>query len=477
MPRCLIVSAWLLAFVPSGATVARPDPTGPATAPVAPAPALVPAFPGAEGFGRYARGGRGGAVLFVTHLGDSGPGSLRAAVEATGPRTVVFAVSGTIALRTPLVISQGAITIAGQSAPGDGITLRDQPLVVSADDVVLRFIRSRLGDVSKSADDAIWIAGGRRVILDHVSASWSEDETLSVSPRRAGDQALDEVTVQWSFITESLNHSAHPKGAHGYGSLVRGSRGVRYSFHHNLWAHHRARMPRPGNYASASEDPLGPLMDFRNNVFRNWGDSIAPVDGKDAPILASGYNADADAVSRYNFINNDYRRGPDSKAALAFEEGAPQAQAWFAGNRMDGVVPTDPWQLVGHSARAGYPQPEAFPVAPVPTTPAALAPAAVLRHAGASHARDAVDRRVVRDLAQGGGRIIDSQEEVGGWPVLLSTRAPSDRDRDGVPDAWEKKHGGDPARADSQRDADGDGYTALEDYLNALVRDTFDAAP
>lgn len=470
MSRVALLSACLLACAPVRAGADR---IGVPTSPSAATPAAVPAFPGAEGFGRFARGGRGGAVLFVTQLGDEGPGSLRAAVDTPGPRTILFSVSGTIALRSPLVVEHGAVTIAGQSAPGDGITLRDQPLVVSADDVVIRFVRSRLGDASKSADDAIWIAGGRRVILDHVSASWSEDETLSVSPRRAGDQVLDEVTVQWSFITESLNQSAHPKGAHGYGSLVRGSHGARYSFHHNLWAHHRARMPRPGNYASAADDPRGPLMDFRNNVFHNWGDSVAPVDGQDAPILAAGYNADADAVSRYNFINNDYRTGRNSKAALAFQEGAPNAQAWFAGNRMDGVVPTDPWRLVGHSDRPGYRQPQAFPVAPVATQTAALAAEQVLRLGGASHVRDAVDARVLRELAQGKGRIIDSQADVGGWPALRRRTPPRDRDRDGLPDAWEKKHGSDPAHADSARDDDGDGYTALEDYLNALVRDAF----
>lgn len=470
MSRFPLLAALLLSFPIAAAPVAGLAPSAaPATAP---GPRTL-AFPGAEGAGRFALGGRSGQVLIVDQLGDAGPGSLRAAIDTPGPRTVVFAVSGTIALRSPLEITHGRLTIAGQSAPGDGITLRDQPLVVSADDVVIRFVRSRLGDVSKSADDAIWIAGGRRVILDHVSASWSEDETLSVSPRRAGGQLLDEVTVQWSFITESLNHSSHPKGAHGYGSLVRGSHGVQYSFHHNLWAHHRARMPRPGNYESAATDPQGPLMDFRNNVFRNWGDSVAHVDGVDAPILASGYNADDDAVSSYNVVNNDYRRGVDSRSALAFQEGAPHARAYFAGNTMDGELPSDPWSLVANSARPGYRQPQELPAAPVATDSAAVALQRVLRSAGASHVRDAVDRRIVRELAQGGGRIIDSQSEVGGWPALKSTRAPADRDRDGVPDAWEKKHGTDPARSDSERDDDGDGFTALEDYLNALVRDTF----
>jgi pectate lyase len=204
------------------------------------------AFPGAEGAGRFALGGRGGQVLFVTNLEDSGPGSLRAAVETKGPRTILFRVSGTIKLAKPLVIREGRVTIAGQSAPGDGITLRDQRLEVAADDVVVRYIRARLGDESKTESDAVWINKGRRIILDHVSASWSVDETLSASARYVDpNEGFYDLTVQWSIISESLTHSLHAKGDHGYGSLIRGGRGARISFHHNLWANHSARMPRP----------------------------------------------------------------------------------------------------------------------------------------------------------------------------------------------------------------------------------------
>lgn len=208
------------------------------------APALaqqrpVPAFPGAEGVGATALGGRGGKVLFVTTLDDHGPGSLRAAVETPGPRTILFRVSGTIKLEKPLRIREGRVTIAGQSAPGDGITLRDHPLEVAADDVVIRYIRSRLGDESRTESDAIWILAGHRIILDHVSASWSVDETLSASANYTRpDQGFWDLTVQWSIIADSLTHSLHAKGEHGYGSLIRGGRGARISFHHNLWANH-----------------------------------------------------------------------------------------------------------------------------------------------------------------------------------------------------------------------------------------------
>mgnify|MGYP001582158194 CR=1 FL=1 len=207
------------------------------------------AFPGAEGAGQYAKGGRGGAVIKVTSLADAGPGTLRAAVEAKGARTVVFDVSGTIALKSALKIENPQITIAGQTAPGGGITLRDQSLIVAADEVIVRYIRSRLGDVSGVQGDAITVLKGRNIILDHVSASWSTDETLSLSSRfDPPENGFYDVTVQWSIIAESLDRSTHEKGRHGYGTLIRASNGARISFHHNLWAHHQARMPRPGNY-------------------------------------------------------------------------------------------------------------------------------------------------------------------------------------------------------------------------------------
>lgn len=182
----------------------------------------LPAFPGAEGFGSEARGGRGGAVHEVTNLNNSGPGSLRAAVEASGPRTVVFRVSGTIRLESNLVIRSARITIAGQTAPGDGICLRDASLDIRASDVVVRFIRCRLGDVAGRDADSVVVSDGERIILDHVSASWGVDETLSVT---TDENTLDRVTVQWCFITDALNDTEIKGSPHGYGSLIRGVRG------------------------------------------------------------------------------------------------------------------------------------------------------------------------------------------------------------------------------------------------------------
>lgn len=416
------------------------------------------AFPGAEGAGRHALGGRGGAVLRVSNLNDSGPGSLRAAVEAGGARTVVFDIGGTIRLASPLTIRRGRITVAGQTAPGGGITLRDQPLVIAADDVIVRHLRSRLGDESGVETDSLSIERGRRIMIDHVSASWSVDETLSVGSRYdPPERGIYDVTVQWSVIAESLNASGHAKGDHGYGSLVRGGHGARMTFHHNLWAAHRARMPRPGNYNPPTDDPLGPRFEFRSNVFYDWGGSHA------------GYNADTESLATYAFIGNAYVPGPDSTGRWAFEESNPMARAWFEGNAMDGAVPGDPWALVWQSDRPGYrlaTRPDwADPAAG--TTDATLE--RVLDDAGAGP-RDPVDARIVAGVRDRTGRIIDSQAQVGGWPDLAAGAPWSDRDGDGLPDEWEAARGlapGDPA--DGAADPDGDGFTNLEDWLNALA--------
>jgi hypothetical protein len=418
----------------------------------APAGGQTLAFPGAEGAGRFSAGGRGGAVIHVTNLDDSGPGSLRAALAARGPRTIVFDVAGTIRLGSDLVIREPRVTVAGQSAPGGGIALSDGTLTVDADDVVIRHLRVRRGDRAAGEGDSVWIKGGRRIILDHVSASWSVDETLSASARYTGGGGYYDLTVQWSIIAESLRRSHHEKGAHGYGSLIRGGRGARISFHHNLWAHHVARMPRPGNYAGPEDDPEGPLMEFRSNVFYNWGRGF------------SGYNEDEATLIRYSFIDNAYVAGPDSEGALAFRENNRLARAWFAGNSMNGVVPADPWSLVGGRMPEGYRLSGPVDVAPVAADPAPSAYRHVLDGAGA-WPRDAADARVTASVGARSGRHIDSQEEVGGWPALAAGRVEPDRDGDGMPDAWERAHGYDPGRADGNGDRDGDGMTNIEDWL------------
>ncbi|MBP6899354.1 MAG: hypothetical protein KBC73_04640 [Burkholderiaceae bacterium] len=425
------------------------------------------AFPGAEGAGRYALGGRGGRVIFVSNLADSGPGSLRAAVEAEGPRTVVFEVSGTIALKTPLVVKHGRLTLAGQTAPGDGITLRDQPFEIAADDVVVRFLRSRLGDESGVDGDAIGIVSGRRIVIDHVSASWSTDEVLSVSARfDRPERSFDAVSVQWSLICESLdaNRVKAPQ-KHGFGTLLRAGRGARVSFQHNLWAHHNDRMPRPGNWHGPDIDPDGGLFDFRNNVFYDWGRERA------------GYNLDTATRSTYSFVNNAYRRGPSSRGGLVFEESSPFARAFAAGNSLDGQLPADARSLWRAHAKhlpqglpAGYWLAQALDLGAVHTLPADQAQERVLAHVGASLSRDAVDRRVLQQFKDRAGRLIDSQAQVGGWPALKSLPPPPDSDRDGMPDAWERARGLNPNDpADGPRSDPYTGYTELELYLASLV--------
>lgn len=410
---------------------------------------MVPAFPGAEGFGAFNPGGRGGRVLRVTNLADFGPGSLRAAVEAEGPRTVVFDVAGIIELESRLVIANPYITIAGQTAPGGGVTLANYPTIITATDVILRHLRFRLGDAAGQQEDALEIKG-TNVIVDHASATWGIDETLSVSDAH-------NVTVQWSLIAHSLNRSIHEKGAHGYGSLVRGERGASYSFHHNLWAHHRSRMPRPGNYLSHKLDPLGLLADFRNNVIYNWEGSYP------------GANYDTDSISRYNFIGNYYLPGQNSGDTWAFRDENPYAQAFFQDNYMDGKLPEDPWSLVRGWGpwTEGYKLQEELPVAPVTTQSAPEAFKSVVAGAGA-FPRDAVDTAIIHSVLRGSGRIIDSQAEVGGWPQVESGQAEKDHDQDGIPDWWEQQNGLDPHDPSDAQELSVSGYTHLELYLNSL---------
>jgi len=410
------------------------------------------AFPGAEGFGQWSEGGRGGDVYIVTNLNDSGAGSLRQAINASGPRTVVFEVSGTISLNSPLYISNPRITIAGQTAPGDGICLKNHGLVVNANNVIVRHIRSRLGDNDGDVQDAMSVTGGNNIILDHVSASWGVDEVLSV-----GDNASN-VTVQWSIISEGLRNSIHPKGAHSYGALVRGHEGAGVSYHHNVFAHNEGRNPRPGNYLSHTEDPEGLLFDFRNNVVYNWGGTVA------------GYNDDTDSVSKYNFINNYYKAGPDSDGSLAFRQRIDDyCRAYFAGNAMNGSVPGDPWSLVTGQTGGSLKLGSALAVAPVTTESATDAYDSVLASAGASKPRDSVDERIVRQIRNGWGSIIDDEADVGGWPTLNSTAPSTDTDRDGMPDYWETTRGLDLNNAAHRnRDRLEDGYTNLEEYINDM---------
>lgn len=401
----------------------------------------VIAFPGAEGFGMHASGGRGGDVYAVTTLDDSGPGSLRDAVSVAN-RIIIFRVSGNIEMKSSLSIAQPNITVAGQSAPGGGVCVKDYGIAINADNVIVRYLRCRPGDVSETEVDSLSVSGGTNVILDHCSASWSVDETLSVTGNTTGD-----VTVQWCLITESLHDSCHVKGPHGMGSLLR-PHGAQLSFHHNLYAHHNSRNPRPGTYEKATL-----VLDFRNNVIYDWG-------------ATAGYSGGEGEFVNMNYVGNSLRSGPstrESSRGIAFASGSADTHIYL----LDNVINGDDtgWGMVtGAVTKADAP----FPVAPVKTEAADVAFAKVLQEAGASlPKRDAVDMRIIEDVRNGTGGIINSQDEVGGWPALHGGEAPADSDGDGMPDAWERYQGLDPEdAADGRVDRDGDGYTNIEEYLN-----------
>jgi hypothetical protein len=421
----------------------------------------LPAFPGAEGFGAFSVGGRGGQVIEVNNLNDSGTGSLRAAVNTTGPRIVVFRVGGIIQLLSNLKISKPYITIAGQTAPGGGICLKDYNFSIAADHVIVRYMRFRLGDNTLQESDTVTVSSGHNIILDHCSASWSVDETLSTD---VDTNVMGNLTVQWCMITESLNCSIHSKGCHGYGSLLRGCYNNGYTFHHNLYAHHKGRNPRPGNYNSYTVDPCGLIFDFRNNVVYNWGGSYA------------GNNEDTTSVTKMNFVNNYYVKGPNSTGNYAFRENCKYDRAYFSGNWMQTGYPADPWTLVQFNGTWSTAEKAAFklsgpiPVEPVTTDTAVTAYSRVLADAGASFpVRDTVDTRVINTVITRTGKIIDDEDEVGGWPVLASGTPPADADHDGMPDEWELALCLNPNDSnDAKGDRDDDGYTNIEEYINWL---------
>ncbi len=418
----------------------------------------VPAFPGAEGAGAVALGGRGGRVIAVTNLNDSGPGSLRDACAQEGPRTVVFRVSGLIDLKKSLEIKHGRITVAGQTAPGDGVCLRGAELGVEADDVVLRYLRVRPGDILGKEWDGISVSNSHRVVIDHCSASWSVDEALSVTG------TSDAITVQWCLIAEALRKSVHHKGAHSMGSLLRSEDGT-YSFHHCLYAHNSTRNPRPGDNYDGSP---GVLLDFRNNVIYDWGGMC-------------GYGV-AERF-RMNYVGNFLKAGPSTaeyERQTAFHVGGPGNRVFLSGNVLEGFSDADmdnhrlmAWPKdLPETDRASVIVPSAHEAASVATQPVRDAYEAVLNGVGATlPKRDAVDARIVAEVRNGGGRIIDSQREVGGWPEIAPSPAPEDKDGDGMPDAWETAHGLNPDDPqDGNADANGDGYTNLERCLNSLVQ-------
>lgn len=412
------------------------------------------AFPSAEGFGRYATGGRGGEIYKVTNLNDDGEGSLRKGIVKSSPRTIVFEVSGTIELKSPIDINRGKgnLTIAGQTAPGEGITLKGHPVSVKADNVIIRYMRFRMGDNNEAVGDALGGRDTQNVIIDHCSISWATDENASF-------YANKNFTMQWCIISEALNHSVHAKGAHGYGSIWGGEK---VSFHHNLIANNNSRNPR----FSGSETTLNSeneFVDFRNNVISNWGSNS----------VYGGENG------TYNMINNYFKPGPatsSSKRERILEPYEPYGNFYIDGNIMEGSegVTQNNWRGVEVKDPSALQMEKARDISEnVKTQTARSAYELVLENAGASLRRDAVDERIIKDLRKGTATfrngIIDSQEEVGGWPELEKGTAPKDSDNDGMPDEWEIAHNLNPQKADDAAYDLHNGYTNLEMYLNELV--------
>lgn len=430
------------------------------------------AFPTAEGYGKYTTGGRGGKVYEVTNLNDSGTGSLRAAVEASGKRTVVFRVSGTIELTRDLKIKNPYITIAGQTAPGDGICLSRYPLVFDTDNIIVRYIKVRMGDVAGNESDAISSRYHKDIIVDHVSASWSVDETVSI-------YHCENVTVQWCIVSESLYKSNHGKGNHGYGAIW----GSNYAtYHHNLLAHHSSRNPR---FASGSGN-----TDYRNNVLYNWGFNSC-YGAEKVEGTSTEYT-----FSNINMVGNYYKPGPATKSgATRYKIAQPSSRnkeadygKWYvadnfvygnaavtADNWNGGVQPDD-----GEQAIPWLKLSEPWPAMDINLQTAEEAYASVLENAGAKFPkRDTVDARILDEVKNGYATygasygankgIIDTQGDVGGWPVLNSLPAPSDSDHDGMPDDWETANGLNPNNANDRNILTKSGYTCLEAYLNGLV--------
>ncbi|HWP39680.1 MAG TPA: hypothetical protein VNL70_02055, partial [Tepidisphaeraceae bacterium] len=453
----------------------------------------LPAFPGAEGFGANASGGRGGEVFHVTSLADTNTGTYSASGFKGGtlryclqhssnqPRTIVFDISGTIVLTSNLTINRSNLTVAGQTAPGQGITLRNYSFAISGSNstpisnIVVRHIRSRKGNLTDS-EDAIGVLGGSgslstvatsNVVLDHVSASWGEDEALSLTNHSTN------VTVQHSFVAEGL--LGNDGSAHNYGSLLRPQISSRYTLHHNLWANNISRNPRPGSYFATPTDR--PHFDLRNNVIYNFKDRAGYTGGSST--------SEGREYLAIDFVGNYTIAGPSTTGNpnIAFTVTSNATASIFQQNNLidpdgdavrDGVNTGTAMFLRSGDGSMTLATSSVIDPAPVPvsTETAAAAYQRVLRRGGAlPWARDAVDLRIVNQIRTGGGAIVNSQDDVGGWPALISISRPADWDSDfdGMPNWWELARGHDPSVADHNVAAIAGDYTNLEKYLNYIT--------
>ena len=393
------------------------------------------AFPGAEGFGRFATGGRGGAVYHVTNLGDRGPGTFREAVSQSN-RTVVFDVGGVIRITNRVSVSPN-VTIAGQTAPGDGVVVYGNGVSFSgANNSITRHVRFRMGVHGDAGKDAAGIANGHDLIFDHVSVSWGRDENFSING------PVTNVTFQNCLIAQGL----HP---HSAGGLIQTSGGV--SILRTLYADNHTRNPK-----------VKGVNQFVNNVVYNWG-------GGGCYILG-----DSESASFANVMNNHFISGPNTKAST-FSRGNLNFHLYAAGNFQDanrnGMLDGEVVPRSGYGTVSWQEKPFDYPAVTLLSAGDALN--WVIRQAGASLHRDEVDQRLIQELASYGklGEIIarETDPPMNGVGTVRGGPIKPDTDQDGMPDEWELAHGLDPKDPSDRNQSGADGYTQLEIYLNSLV--------
>lgn len=442
----------------------------------------LPAFPGAQGFGANSVGGRGGKVIKVTNLNDSGPGSLRAAVQASGARIIVFDVSGYINLESVLEIRNPYFTIAGQTSPG-GIAVTGYPVRILTHDVIITHMRfrrgSHRGDVEKEGE-SLFLGNGYNIIIDHSSISWGTDETFQVGSYW-GD--IHGVTISWSIIAEGLL-DPHPENNHGMGLLISDKfyreKPPEVSIHHNYLAHNYVRQPKLKGDV---------LIDFRNNVSYDWYHQQGGMLSKGA--------IDTSKLPRINIVDNYYNCGPNGNTAgcsgFFSSDGAvagvdvpagAQNTVYVSGNTGSGsgrplgtenewkitkqwgtdLISTayqksTPWNMTAVSQTSD--------VAVTTTTMTSDYALKILEDVGATKpVRDSADKRVIQQYIDGNGNMVHDVAYPGDFPIFSTPMAPTDSDSDGMADNWESSRGLSVGTNDAAGDDDGDGYTNIEEYLH-----------
>lgn len=466
-------------------------------------------FYGADGWGKYATGGRGGRIIEVTNLNDSGEGSFRAAVDQSGARIIVFKVSGVIYLKSGISVRNGDVTIAGETAPGDGITLANCGMSITGTNIIMRYISIRPGDQLGKEQDGIDICAAKKVIVDHCSVSFATDETLSARPADKGatySQVSDNISVQWCMISESITQSPTIGKRHGMGSLIRGANGAKITYHHNMYSTHSSRNPMMGNYLTEDLDGNGNFSaEFINNIVYNWSGGAA------SKCADADENGEKLHVSTFNYINNYYKQGPESSGSTLFSEGSMGNHMYISGNMMDGKLYENQKELVGFTndvlahqdnpyyVKSGlvmdqeaYFLNERFANSEMKNIDSAEdVGLLVAEYAGHSLSRDCFDTALVKGFYAGTGALINQTYESAGWykgapevtsgaayqkwiqdmyPKQASYPGYVDTDKDGMSDDWEDFMGLDKNNAnDGKASYKNSEYTNLDVFLQFLV--------